>query len=140
MNIKVFVDSDVVISSMLSHRGAAYALLQNTLVSCFVSQYSVEELRRVVDRLLMKQSELNARVKQCSVVPIKESLIVVRSRYFKYVYDIHDSHIVAGAKTAQVSFLATYNLKHYRIDLIKEKLGILVYTPAQILQYLRSTN
>jgi predicted nucleic acid-binding protein len=140
MKIKVFVDSDVVISSLFSDRGAAHALFQNSLVSCFVSQYSIEELRRVADRLSMKQSDLKVRIKQISVVPVKESLAVVRSKYTTYVHDIHDAHIVAGAKTAKVSFLATYNMKHYRCDFIKEKLGIFVYTPALILQYLRSKN
>ena len=84
MNIKVFVDSDVVISSLLSDRGAAHILLQSSLVTCFVSQYSIDELRRVVERLSLKQSDLNVLIKKFSVEPIKESLVVVRSRYAKY--------------------------------------------------------
>ncbi|MBI5614632.1 PIN domain-containing protein [Candidatus Gottesmanbacteria bacterium] len=140
MNIKVFVDSDVIISSLLSDRGAAYALLQSSLVSCFVSQYSVDELRKVVDRLSLEQADLNALIKQLSVARVKESLVVIRSRHARYVHDDNDSHIIAGAITAKAAFLATYNMKHYRCDFIKEKLGILVYTPAQILQYLRSRN
>lgn len=39
-----------------------------------------------------------------------------------------------------VRFLITYNLSDYKIERIKDELGIIIITPGQLLQYLRSLN
>ena len=62
----------------------------------------------------------------------------VKNEYKEYVSDIHDAHIVSGAKEAKVRFLISYNLKDYNLEKIKQDLNILVMSPGQFIQYLRS--
>ncbi len=52
----------------------------------------------------------------------------------------NDAHIVLGAKQAKGKFLVTYNIKHFLVEKIREDVGIIVLTPAFLLQYLRSLN
>lgn len=48
---KVFVDSDVIISSLISDKGAAYFIIHETDLQLFISDKSREELEKVCDRL-----------------------------------------------------------------------------------------
>ncbi|MEK7543753.1 MAG: PIN domain-containing protein [Patescibacteria group bacterium] len=140
MPIRVFVDSDVIISSLISKTGAAYLLMQDTRINRFISDVSHVELKRVADVLHLSQKDLQKLVDaQCRVVKIGE-YPGERKRMAEYTRDLHDTHIVLGAKLAKAKFLVTYNLKHYLVEKIREDLGIIVLTPAFLLQYLRSLN
>lgn len=132
--IKVFLDSDVVISSLLSSTGAAYLLVKQKPIAKFISNLSIKEIKIVAKRLGINSSATVRVLKQFKVVLIKKD-------YGKdYVTDPFDRHIVSGAVTTRAGFLLTYNLRHFKIDKIKRDYGILVYRPAQFLQYLRSLN
>lgn len=48
---KIFVDSDVVISSLISEKGAAYFLLNEQKSKFVISNISKIELERIVSRL-----------------------------------------------------------------------------------------
>lgn len=133
--MRLFVDSDVVISSLLSSRGAAYILLNTPDISRAVSTNSLKELRVVCKRLNISESHLNALIKKRLTV---FSLRKKTKDYQAYVTNLHDAHIVVGAVTAKASYLVSYNLKHFKKDAIKDELGILVMTPAMFLQFLRS--
>lgn len=76
--------------------------------------------------------------KRCSIVRMKESVAAIKENFREYTSDANDAHIVAGAKHAKVSFLVTYNVRHFNVERIKKDLGIIVVRPAQLLQYLRS--
>lgn len=43
MNIRVFIDTDVIISASLSTSGAAYQLLNNVHIQKFVSNFSIDD-------------------------------------------------------------------------------------------------
>jgi hypothetical protein len=58
--------------------------------------------------------------------------------YAQFVIDPNDAHIVAGAHALNTSYLISYNLRHFKTDLIRDKLNIVLLTPALFLQYLRS--
>ena len=59
MALKIFVDSDVVISSLISQTGAAFLLLnQIDSFEQFVSNISVKELEQVVNRLNLDPKKL----------------------------------------------------------------------------------
>lgn len=137
--VKVFVDSDVIISSLISSKGAAYLLLNETDIEPSISTISQRELEVVVGRLGMDESELNMLItKRCSIVRMRESVHAIKENFQAYTSDENDAHIVAGAKRAKVPFLVTYNVRHFNVERIKKDLDILVVRPAQLLQYLRS--
>lgn len=135
MKKKVFIDSDVVISSLISKTGAAHYLVNNLNLELWVSNKSVEELIRVSKRLGINDKDLknllSNRFSEIKLAAIKQELE-------QYTLDPNDIHIVAGAKKARAKFLVSYNIRHFKIDKIAEDLKIVVLTPARFLQYLRS--
>lgn len=138
--LKVFVDSDVIISSLISSSGAAFLLLNETDdLDLFISTVSNQELLEVVHRLHLSQEKLENLInKRLSTTLLKKSLEEIKMEFSKYVLDIDDAHIVAGAKEANVQFLISYNTKHFKADKLKEDFNIILTTPANLLQYLRS--
>lgn len=140
MQTPVFVDSDVIISSLISKTGAAYLLMHDTRLIRYVSDVSFLELERVAEVLHIPKRDLQKLVEtQCKVVKIRERKSELK-RMTEYTRDTNDAHIIFGAKQAKAKFLVTYNLKHYLIEKIRENLGIIVLPPAFLLQYLRSLN
>lgn len=137
--LSVFVDSDVVVSSLISSRGAAYQVVHAKGLDRWISDVSTNEIREVVIRLKLPQKNLTRwLVHQFSQIKLTLSHKEIQKRYGIYTSDSNDSHIVAGAHQSRVRFLITYNRKHFRADEIKENLRIIVLTPAEFLQYLRS--
>lgn len=133
--MRIFVDSDVIISSLLSSRGAAYILINTSDITRTISTSSLQELHIVCNRLHIPKSRLDALIeKKITVLSLRKKT----KDYQAYVTDPHDAHIIEGAVAAKTSYLVSYNLKHFKSNRIKEKFGILVMTPALFLQYLRS--
>ena len=127
------------ISSLISSTGAAYLLLHLEDIDLFISNISLQELERVGDRLHLEKTRLENLVKQrLQLTVLAESVAELKDAYREYVLDIDDAHIVAGAKEAQVTFLVSYNTKHFKADKLKQDFNIILTTPAIMLQYLRS--
>lgn len=136
---RVFVDSDVVISALLSSSGAANFLLQKKDVKPVISTVSLKELRIVAKRMEIKLEKLEKLIRdRFEVIKILQSLNQVKKKYNGFVIDINDAHIIAGVKEAGVKYLVSYNIRHFKTDQIKEEFGVLLFTPALFLQYLRS--
>ncbi len=134
-----FADSDVIISSLLSDRGAAFLLLNQNKNTFFISSFSVSELKIVVGRLGIEKQKLDDLIKKrLKVLDLKENNKKIKEKYGSYVFDENDAHILAGAVKSEVKFLLTYNLKHFKKEKIKEEFDLLIFTPAEFLQYLRS--
>lgn len=139
--LRVSVDSDVVISSLISQEGAARLLLGEKIskVKFYVSNFSFKEQKIVAQRLKISQKKFQDLVKKrLTVVRLKTTTDQIKKEYQIYTTDPNDSHIVAGAEASKARFLITYNQRHFRGDKIKKDLNILLLTPAQFLQYLRS--
>ena len=136
----LFVDSDVVISSLLSSTGAAYLLVhQAEDIKLYISNLSQKELETVVSRLNLPIHELQLLFKnKLDIIHMKQTTQDAKKEYKEYVTDSNDAHIILGAKEAKVRFLITYNLKDFKIEKIKQNFNILVMTPGQFIQYLRS--
>ena len=135
----VFVDSDVIISSLLSEKGASFFLFSQTKVDLFISSLSLKELKIVVKRLGIEEHKLDTLIeKRLKVVILEKTKREIEKKYQNYVLDKDDTHIVAGARQAKVKFLLSYNLRHFRKEKIKEDFKIILLTPASFLQYLRS--
>ena len=136
---KVFVDSDVVISSLISTKGAAYLLLNEQESDFSISDLSKLELERVIRKLNLSRDRLQSLIKKrLKTIKLTTDLEKIKKDFQKYTSDFDDAHIVAGAAKAKVRFLLTYNIKHFHRQKISEDYGITVLTPAQYLQYLRS--
>ena len=136
---KVFLDSDVVISSLISNLGAAYQLVNNKNIVCFISNISYQELLLVVKKLNIDDKKLKVIVKErLKIVKLSQNLKQIKSEYKNYVKDPNDAHIVAGTVESNADFLITYNVKHYKINEIKVKHNIQIMTPSIFLQFLRS--
>lgn len=137
--MRIFVDSDVVISSLISQSGAAYLMLNTPSLRLFISSFSKRELEVVVQRLGIESARLKKIIdNNLSIVNISEPLGEIKESFGQYVIDVDDAHIVAGAKAAKAGFLITYNIRDYKTEKIKQDLNILILTPAAFLQYLRS--
>jgi len=136
---KVFVDSDVVVSSLLSKKGAADLLLNEHQQRFIISNVSKKELEKVVDRLRIDRGKLQNLIQErLKTIKIATDLARIKSDFQEYTRDINDTHILAGAAKAKARFLLTYNIKDFDRQKISKDLGFTVLTPAQYLQYLRS--
>ena len=137
--INVFLDSDVIISSLISILGASYQLINNKNINCFISNISYKELLLVVKRLNIDEKKLKAVVKEkLKIVKLSQNLKQIKLNYKNCVKDLNDAHIVAGAVESKVNFLITFNLKDFEINRIKEKYNIKIMSPGTFLQFLRS--
>lgn len=138
MSLHVFLDSDVVISSILSEKGVASAIINEKDIKFFISNISTIELDRVCKELNIASSKLHIVKNKFSQINLKNSIKEIKDEFGKYVNGENDSHILAGAVVAKARFLITYNIKDYKTDKILDKFNILVVAPGQFLQYLRS--
>jgi hypothetical protein len=62
----------------------------------------------------------------------------VKQQFTRYVHDIDDAHIVAGAEEAQVTFIVSYSIRDFNADKLNQDFHIVLLTPGLFLQYLRS--
>lgn len=137
--IHVFLDSDVIISSLFSNIGASYQLINNKDALCFISNISLKELLLVVKRLNLDNKKFDGMVKEnLKTTDLSVDVYQIKTNYKKYVKDINDAHIVAGAVKSKVNFLITYNIRDFEVNKIKEKYNIKILTPGSFLQYLRN--
>ncbi len=139
-SIQVFIDSDVIISSLLSTSGAAYTLLHDTKgIKLYLSNFSSLELERVVNRLQLNPKKLQKTINtRFTTVKINQSYEKIQEQFIHYVRDVDDAHIVAGAKIAKVTFLISYNIRHFESEKLRQDFKIILLTPGWFLQYLRS--
>ncbi|TSC87585.1 MAG: Uncharacterized protein G01um10147_563 [Microgenomates group bacterium Gr01-1014_7] len=132
---RVFIDSNVIISSLISETGASHILLNNPELELFVTDKSVEEMEEVADRLSLSKKKLKNLIKmKFKAIKLGE----FKQDIENYVLDADDAFILAGSKKARARFLISYNTRHFKADKIAQDLKIVVLTPAQFLQYLRS--
>lgn len=139
---KIFVDSDVAISSLLSQSGAAYFLLNKTHLEFCISNISIKEIKRGVDKLDLDnekfQNLLKKRLRTIKLKEDKTGIKRIKVTFKDYVFDENDAHIVAGAIKSKAKLILTYNIKDFKIERLAKNFKIIVITPAKFLQYLRS--
>lgn len=138
--IQVFLDTDVVISALLSKTGASYEIIKNPKVIKIVSKTVQKEIEEVIKKLNIDKQETNRILKNISVASLNLTKKEILEKYKKFVFDEKDSHVVAGANRVKSRFLLTHNLRHYQVDKINAEFGILVLKPGNFLQYLRGLN
>lgn len=138
-DMRIFIDSDVVIASILSERGASYFLLHAPLhVDRYISNYSLSELSVVIKRKSLDYNSLDMLLASgVEVFQMRENLNSIKRKFNKYTLDIDDCHIIAGCINSSSTFLITHNTKHYKTELIKRDFGIITMKPGRFLQYVR---
>lgn len=134
--VPVFVDSDVIISSLLSQKGAAHLITQENQIIRYVSSLGIIEQKEVVKRLGLELQ------KHDQIITAHFNLIQANpsetTAYSQYTNDPSDAHIIQGAVISNAHFLATYNAKDFKIEKIKKSYNIQIIAPGQLLQYLRN--
>lgn len=135
--IKVFLDSDVIISALLSAKGASFELLENSNIIKFISESIKIEVTEVAKRLNISNFNDNI-FDNINIVKINLDKKRIVKKYMPFVIDEEDSHVVAASHKTKVNFLLTHNIKHYRPEKIKDELKIITMKPGFFLQYLRS--
>ena len=136
--LTVFLDSDVIISSLISSSGAAHLVINKSDIDSYISNISQKELNRVADRLKIDQIKLSNLIRnKLKIVKLEKSLKRIKEEFEEYTFDSDDAHILAGAKASKSSLLISYNVKDYDTEKIKNDLKIIIMTPAKLLQYLR---
>ena len=99
----------------------------------------MSELEKVMERLSLDGQTLKKIAKKkFTIFQLGKTAGEVKKQFSDYVLDIDDAHIVAGAVRAKVQFLISYNTKHFKSDKLREDFNIILSTPANFLQYLRS--
>ena len=137
--MRVFLDSDVVISSLLSDYGAANILVNSKSPEFYISNISEKEIKTVAKRLSIQESKMMSLIKnKLKTVKVEEDLKSIKQKFGGYTTDPDDAHIVAGAASAKVRFLISYNVKDFKAEKIKRSFDIILMKPATFLQYLRS--
>ena len=118
---KIFVDSDVIVSSLISQQGAAHLLINKSNLNLYISNFSYKELKIVCRRLKLNGYHLERLIKNNFIfIKLKQTIKKIKSKYGKYTTDKNDSHIVAGAVKAKARFIISYNIKHFKTNLIKK--------------------
>ena len=135
--IAAFMDSDVIISSIISKAGASSLLIGNQQIKKYISNFSIKELQVVVKRMKLPQGELSKLTKTLDIIELEQSFSKIKDKYRNYVLDENDSHIIAGAVSSKCKFIISFNLKHYNKEKIKDNFNISILTPGDFLQHLR---
>lgn len=135
--IKVFLDSDVVISALLSQKGASFEILKNSQFKKIITEAIKVEVGEVAKRLNIFLSPKDV-FQGIEVISLQLDRARLVETFLPYVLDEEDSHVVAGAQKAKVNFLLTHNVKHYHKEKIKDDFKIVTMKPGYFLQYVRS--
>ena len=137
--VKVYFDSDVIISSLISNKGAAHILLKTAEIKPWVSDLQKKELRTVAGRLKLDLEKLEVLFdNRLNSVRVKKTEVKIKKRFLKYVLDQNDAQIAAGIAASKPAFFVSYNQRHFLADKIKIDFKVICLTPAQLLQHLRS--
>lgn len=138
--IRVFLDTDVIISSLLSKTGASANLISNPKIEKIITNTIEQEIIEVSQRLNIDNQNTNSTLKKIKIISLSISKKVLLKNYAEHVIDEKDTHVVAGAHKSKSKFLLSHNSRHYKVNKIENTIGVLVIKPGNFLQYLRSIN
>lgn len=136
--IEVFLDSNVIISSILSKTGASFKIINDPEIEKLISKTVFAEVKIVSERLNIDFKKEKTALNQINLISINLTKKKLLKIYKKYVFDEEDSHVIAGTHKSKSKFLLTHNTKDFNINTINSDLNIIVLTPGIFLQYLRS--
>lgn len=138
---RVYFDADALIAGAYSPSGGAGFLLlaaEATLIVPIISPQVVEEVRRNLAKKL--PSALPAFTQLLRAVPFKLAKRPTPSERTAHLHlaDAKDAAHVAAAHQTKATYIVTFNVRHYRAELIWDAFGIGVLTPGDLIAELRA--
>lgn len=136
--VKVFVDTNLLVSALISQKGASYEIVQNSNIVKIISPTVSKELTEVSKKFRFRNKDVETILKHLSLKKVSLKKEKLEEIYSGYVMDTKDTHVLSSAKESKTKFLLTHNIKHFRVEKINNDFGIIVIKPGNFLQYLRS--
>ena len=138
--IQVFLDTDVIISSLLSKTGASNYVINNPKIEKIITNTVSQEVKEVGERLNIEAGSTVKILNNLKTIVLDMTKKDLIKNYGDYVIDENDTHVVAGSDRSKSKFLLTHNCRHYKVNKIENDFRIIVIKPGNFLQYLRSIN
>ncbi|EKD22733.1 MAG: hypothetical protein ACD_83C00290G0001 [uncultured bacterium] len=142
-NLKILLDSSVLISGLNSSIGASAAifkLAEKSLIRIITTPYIVAETKTTIDKKFPKLSTDLQNLIQNEIILVKsEPTKSYLHKAFSLIGDINDVPILAAAMHLKVDYLVTLDKKHFITDpQISDKSKIKIITPGQFMKIYRS--
>ncbi len=138
---RVFLDSSVLISGVISQTGASSAILdlgEAAEIVIVLSQGVLVETDRVFERKFPALiGEFRRFIKNLSPV-ITEDPNPQEIRDAENIIDKDDALILAAAKKADIRYLVSLDTKHFHLDKVRQYLKCPIVTPSEFLREFRS--
>jgi putative PIN family toxin of toxin-antitoxin system len=135
---KVFLDSSIVISAVLSDKGGSFRLFneaQNKHLIIYISDFVLEEVVSVLKlKYPLKLNSLENLLSSTPFVLAKDPSQDLIEEMAMLISDFFDAPILAATKKAKVDFLITLDKKHFLTKKVKENVKFKVLTPKEFLQ------
>ncbi|MEK7673092.1 MAG: PIN domain-containing protein [Patescibacteria group bacterium] len=137
--IKIFIDSSVLISAMISDEGASAKILsfcEGEVMEGWISLKVLEEVERTIKKKVPEILPKFEKLKLSSNLQILKKLdSEVLKKADKWISDKNDVPILAAAKQLAVDALLTLDLRHFIKDLnVTKKSGLEILTPGEFLK------
>lgn len=138
-DMKIFLDSSVLISVMISSTGGSAKVLElceGGFLNGYISDDVVQEVTRVIDRKLpeLKRDFLKL-IKVTKLSVLKKIPGAIKKQAALWISDPKDVDILAAAKHLEVDFLLTLDIRHFITDVsVAKKSGLRILTPAEFLR------
>lgn len=138
MRMRLFLDSSVFISALISNTGASaqiLALCEARLLEIYISDEVEEEVFNVFDRKFPELKPLfNDLLKTVKLKRIKTAKDKISKEVASWIKDPKDVKILMGAKKAEVDYLVTLDKRHFiKDEKVSEKSGLTILTPGDFL-------
>ncbi len=137
--MKIFLDTNVLFSAIMSDKGAAFALIsliKKGKICGITSDICLKELKRIEDKLKFKVN-VDQFLKSFNIKILKLKEIKPKFEVSFYVKDQDDAHVIQGAIESESEYLVTFNMKDFYADVIYNAFHIKVLTQGMMLQTLR---
>jgi len=141
----VFLDSNVIIAGLISSTGASAAIRnlgETGHIRIVISQHVLTEIDRVIqtkfsDRFPHLIDQFRAFMQNAAPL-LTENPPAARVRQAEAaITDPGDAPILAAAKSAQVDYLVTLDVRHFHTPRVRAHLPIPILTPAEFLAVFR---
>ena len=139
----VFLDTSVLISASLSHKGASFQILElckGGFINGIISHSVVKEAKDVTRRKILKNVasvDLLIKKSRLKVKKLKDPHLTKRAE--SWISDKGDVHVLVAASLAKVDYLITLDVRDYIWDAsVSKKSGLAIVTPGDFMTIFRS--
>ena len=101
MPLSIFIDSDVLISSIISQSGAAYLLLNETDSRFYTSNLAYKELKTVVQKLKLEPKKLSSAIKNFELIKLPTDTTKLKSDFTEYTETSQTSNVYYSSIAAK---------------------------------------